>query len=111
MRLHRLTVQAFGPFGDLATIDFDELNDAGLFLLTGATGAGKSSLLDAVCFAPLNKAALRAGGMAQEDELRWFADVLKHDAPCGEFNVLEQLWTSRANGKDQTGTFAYARKR
>ena len=51
MRLHRLTVQAFGPFGDLATIDFDELNDAGLFLLTGATGAGKSSLLDAVCFA------------------------------------------------------------
>ncbi|HEY1461121.1 MAG TPA: 4-hydroxythreonine-4-phosphate dehydrogenase PdxA [Casimicrobiaceae bacterium] len=51
--------------------------------------------VDAVCFAPLNKAALRAGGMTQEDELRWFADVLKHDAPCGEFNVLEQLWTSR----------------
>src|SRR3954454_15146519 len=51
MRLHRLTVQAFGPFADPATVDFDELNDAGLFLLTGATGAGKSSLLDAVCFA------------------------------------------------------------
>ncbi|NUS51432.1 MAG: SMC family ATPase, partial [Nocardioidaceae bacterium] len=51
MRLHRLTVQAFGPFAGTESVDFDELNDAGLFLLTGATGAGKSSLLDAVCFA------------------------------------------------------------
>jgi exonuclease SbcC len=51
MRLHRLTVSAFGPFADTETIDFEELNDAGLFLLTGPTGAGKSSLLDAVCFA------------------------------------------------------------
>jgi 4-hydroxy-L-threonine phosphate dehydrogenase PdxA len=51
--------------------------------------------VDAVCFAPLNKGALRAGGMTQEDELRWFADVLEYRGPCGEFNVLEQLWTSR----------------
>src|SRR5206468_4462373 len=51
--------------------------------------------VDAVCFAPLNKAALRAGGMTQEDELRWFADVLGYRGPCGEFNVLEKLWTSR----------------
>jgi len=51
--------------------------------------------VDAVCFAPLNKAALRAGGMQQEDELRWFASVLQHHGACGEFNVLEQLWTSR----------------
>ena len=51
--------------------------------------------VDAVCFAPLNKSALRAGGMQQEDELRWFADVLDYHGPCGEFNVLENLWTSR----------------
>jgi len=51
--------------------------------------------VDAVCFAPLNKAALRAGGMQQEDELRWFADFLGYHGPCGEFNVLENLWTSR----------------
>lgn len=50
---------------------------------------------DALCFAPLNKGALRAGGMAQEDEMRWFADLLGHDGPCGELNVLENLWTSR----------------
>ncbi len=51
MRLHRLSVTAFGPFVETAEVDFDTLSDAGLFLLSGATGAGKSSVLDAVCFA------------------------------------------------------------
>ena len=51
MRLHRLEVTAFGPFADTVTVDFDALSAAGLFLLSGATGAGKSSVLDAVCFA------------------------------------------------------------
>lgn len=51
MRLHRLEIEAFGPFGGRETVDFDALSDSGLFLLTGPTGAGKTSVLDAVCFA------------------------------------------------------------
>ncbi|WP_251983274.1 AAA family ATPase, partial [Streptomyces rapamycinicus] len=51
MRLHRLAVTAFGPFGATQEIDFDELSAAGLFLLHGPTGAGKTSVLDAVCYA------------------------------------------------------------
>ncbi|MBT2370025.1 SMC family ATPase [Streptomyces sp. ISL-10] len=51
MRLHRLTVTAFGPFGATQEVDFDTLSSAGLFLLHGPTGAGKTSVLDAVCFA------------------------------------------------------------
>jgi exonuclease SbcC len=51
MRLHRLEVTAFGPFAETVTVDFDHLSDAGLFLLSGPTGAGKTSVLDAVCFA------------------------------------------------------------
>ncbi|RCG28459.1 SMC family ATPase [Streptomyces diacarni] len=51
MRLHRLTLTAFGPFGGTHTVDFNALSAAGLFLLHGATGAGKTSVLDAVCFA------------------------------------------------------------
>ena len=51
MRLHRLQVEAFGPFAQRVEVDFDALSAAGLFLLTGATGAGKTSILDAVCFA------------------------------------------------------------
>ncbi|MFT4009620.1 MAG: SMC family ATPase [Nocardioidaceae bacterium] len=51
MRLHSLTLSAFGPFPGTETIDFDSLNDAGLFLISGATGAGKTTVLDACCFA------------------------------------------------------------
>jgi len=51
MRLHHLEVTAFGPFADTVTVDFDALSGAGLFLLCGPTGAGKTSVLDAVCFA------------------------------------------------------------
>ena len=51
MRLHRLEVTAFGPYAGTETVDFDSLNQAGVFLLTGPTGAGKTSILDAVCYA------------------------------------------------------------
>ncbi|MDP9398184.1 MAG: SMC family ATPase, partial [Actinomycetota bacterium] len=51
MRLHLLTVTAFGPFAGTETVDFDALGAAGLFLLHGPTGAGKTSVLDAVVFA------------------------------------------------------------
>ncbi|MFI8907151.1 AAA family ATPase [Streptomyces albidoflavus] len=51
MRLHRLGITAFGPFGGAHEIDFDALSAAGLFLLHGPTGAGKTSVLDAVCYA------------------------------------------------------------
>ncbi|QZY27709.1 AAA family ATPase [Nocardioides coralli] len=51
MRIHRLEATAFGPFADRVAVELDQLSDAGLFLLTGATGAGKTSVLDAICFA------------------------------------------------------------
>ncbi|KOV75304.1 exonuclease [Streptomyces sp. NRRL WC-3723] len=49
--MHRLDITAFGPFGGAQTVDFDALSAAGLFLLHGPTGAGKTSVLDAVCYA------------------------------------------------------------
>lgn len=51
MRLHTMTVTAFGPFARTENVDFDQLFSAGVFLLKGVTGAGKTSVLDAVCFA------------------------------------------------------------
>ncbi|RKN38529.1 AAA family ATPase [Streptomyces hoynatensis] len=51
MRLHSLRLQAFGPFAGVETVDFDALSAGGLFLLHGATGAGKSTLFAAICFA------------------------------------------------------------
>ncbi len=51
MRLHQLSATAFGPFVETVHVDFDDLSAGGVFLLTGDTGAGKTSVLDAVCFA------------------------------------------------------------
>ena len=51
MRLHRLEVTAFGPFAGTVEVDLDAVSAGGLFLIRGATGAGKTSLLDAVAFA------------------------------------------------------------
>src|SRR5262245_49989563 len=60
MRLHRLRLAAFGPYATEQTIDFDRLAHGGLFLLEGPTGAGKTTILDAVTFALY-------GGLAGED--------------------------------------------
>ncbi|MGD6978051.1 MULTISPECIES: AAA family ATPase [Citricoccus] len=51
MRIHCLQLQAFGPFAEREEVDFSILNDAGLFLLDGPTGAGKSTVLAGICFA------------------------------------------------------------
>ncbi|TLM72499.1 AAA family ATPase [Pseudarthrobacter sp. NamB4] len=51
MRIHRLSISGFGPFAGTEEIDFDRLGAHGLFLLNGPTGAGKTSVLDAICFA------------------------------------------------------------
>ncbi|GAB3145163.1 AAA family ATPase [Microbispora hainanensis] len=51
MRLHRLRMVAFGSFPGTEEVDFDALGEAGLFLIHGPTGAGKTTVLDAVCYA------------------------------------------------------------
>ena len=52
MRLKKLTMNAFGPFKDKVVIDFenDKIN-RGLLLISGDTGAGKTTVFDAICFA------------------------------------------------------------
>ncbi|MFZ9439846.1 MAG: 4-hydroxythreonine-4-phosphate dehydrogenase PdxA [Hylemonella sp.] len=70
----------------------------GQFMLQGlAEGLRllQSGQAQAFCFAPLNKTALRLGGMQEEDEMRWFAQFLNYHGVCGELNVLHRLWTSR----------------
>jgi len=51
MRLHSLEITGFGPFAGSEKVDLDALASSGLFLIHGPTGAGKSSILDAICFA------------------------------------------------------------
>ena len=52
MRLKKLIMQAFGPFKDKVVIDFEKDKiDKGLLLITGDTGAGKTTIFDAICYA------------------------------------------------------------
>ncbi|UTZ29065.1 SMC family ATPase [Vibrio campbellii] len=51
MKPIKLTMQAFGPFAQTETIEFDKLGTTPLFLINGPTGSGKTSILDAICFA------------------------------------------------------------
>lgn len=51
MRPLRVTMQAFGPYADRQTLDFGELRGKSFFLITGPTGSGKTTVLDAMAFA------------------------------------------------------------
>jgi 4-hydroxythreonine-4-phosphate dehydrogenase len=68
--------------------------------LTGETLAHMVSLalegrIDGITFAPLNKAALHAGGWKFNDEHQMFAHLTSHEGFFGEMNVLDNLWMSR----------------
>lgn len=51
MKIKSLELEAFGPYLERQYIDFTPLNEAELFLVTGDTGAGKTTIFDAICFA------------------------------------------------------------
>jgi len=51
MKLHTLELTGFGPFRETQRVDFDAFDGDGVFLITGRTGTGKSSILDGVSFA------------------------------------------------------------
>ena len=55
----------------------------------------RSGRTDAILFGPLNKTSLHMAGMDHSDELHWFAERLGFGGPFCEFNVLDDLWTSR----------------
>jgi 4-hydroxythreonine-4-phosphate dehydrogenase len=60
-----------------------------------ALALAKAGAVDAICFTPFNKQALRLGGNPYEDEIQLAADALGHAGPCSEFNVLENIWNAR----------------
>ncbi|MDQ1075749.1 MULTISPECIES: SMC family ATPase [Microbacterium] len=90
MKLHRLELEGFGPFLDTQVVDFDAFADDGIFLITGRTGAGKSSVLDGVCYALY-------GGVPRYDgaERRLRSDHCTPDDPTRvtlEFSAEGERW-------------------
>ncbi len=68
-----------------------------LAVLDRCMDAALAGDVDAICFAPLNKFAMKQGGLRHEDELHHFASYLGVSDYFCEFNTLRGLWTSRVS--------------
>ena len=76
MKLHHLSFEGIGPFREKVELDFDALGASGLFLLEGATGSGKSTIIDAIVFALYGNVA---GGGSSDARVR--SDFMPNTRP------------------------------
>ncbi len=97
MKPIKIIMSAFGPYAGVTEIDFTRLGDNGLFLIAGDTGAGKTTIFDAISFALYGEAA---GGKERRKSKSFRSD---YASPRTEtyveftFTHKEQTWTIRRN--------------
>ncbi|MDR1533017.1 MAG: SMC family ATPase [Clostridiales bacterium] len=96
MKPTKLTMSAFGSYGGVETLDFTRLGESGLYLISGETGAGKTTIFDAVSFALFGEASgqFREGGMLRSDfadpKARTYVD-LDFTAGNKKFNIKRDI--------------------
>lgn len=97
MKPVKLVMSAFGPYARTTEIDFDKLGENGLFLITGDTGAGKTTLFDAISFALYGEAS---GGSERRTSRSFRSDyAAASDETYVEytFRHKQDLWVVRRN--------------
>lgn len=93
MKPIRLTMQAFGSYGEKTEIDFQKGGD--FFLISGDTGSGKSTIFDAMMFALYGEVSTNGSGKENE-LLSQFVDV-RNDKP-----LVSLVFTAHQHGQEET---------
>lgn len=104
-----LTMTAFGPYKDKETIDFDHLDGHTLFVISGNTGAGKTTIFDGICFALYGT----ANGQDRENNTMLRSDFAEDETNTSvefifklkgrTYRVLRQLGHVKQGNKSKTG--------
>ncbi|HZN67835.1 MAG TPA: AAA family ATPase, partial [Tepidisphaeraceae bacterium] len=99
MKPLKLTVRAFGPYATEQVFDFSRLGGRGFFLIHGPTGAGKTSILDAITFALYGQAS---GSLRGARDLRSdHADAATPTEVQFDFSVGESVYRVRRSPEQQ----------
>lgn len=95
MRPVKLTISAFGPYAGKEVLDLEKLGENGLYLITGTTGAGKTSIFDAITYALYD----RPSGDCRDDSMlrSKYADESAETYVELEFVCKEKRYTVRRN--------------
>ncbi|MBN6189392.1 SMC family ATPase [Aneurinibacillus sp. BA2021] len=109
MKPIRVTMSAFGPYKGKEEIDFTQLGDHRLFAISGTTGAGKTTIFDAICFALYGEASGEERSEPRflrshfaEDDHHTSVDLL-FELKGRRYRVFRQLGHVKAGNKTATG--------